>query len=176
MKFHPTTLAGLMIVEVSPNVDERGLFARTYDAELFAAAGMHTNWPQCNASWNRHRGTLRGMHFQAEPHPEPKLVRCTQGRVYDVAVDLRDGSPSRCRWVGIELSADRRNALFIPAGLAHGFLTLEDNCEVFYQMGDSYDAKLARGVRWNDPAFAIEWPFQPTVLSERDAAFADFTW
>ena len=175
MKFHPTALAGLMIVEVSPNVDERGLFARTYDAEFFAAAGMHTNWPQCNASWNRHRGTLRGMHFQAEPHPEPKLVRCTQGRVFDVAVDLRPDSPTLRRWFGVELSAERRNALFIPAGLAHGFLTLEDNCEVFYQMGDSYDAALARGVRWNDPAFAIEWPFQPSVLSERDAAFADFT-
>ncbi len=174
MEFHPTALAGVTIVEAKPSTDGRGLFARTYDADLFAAAGLNTDWPQCNSSWNRRRGTLRGMHFQIEPRPEPKLVRCTQGKIYDVAVDLRPELRTFRRWIAVELSAERRNALFIPGGLAHGFLTLEDNCEVFYQMGDRYDADLARGVRWNDPAFAIKWPFEPIVMSDRDAGFPDF--
>jgi dTDP-4-dehydrorhamnose 3,5-epimerase len=174
VKFHPTALPGVMVVEITALQDERGLFARTYDTALFAAAGMPSDWPQCNVSYNVRRGTLRGMHYQADPRPEPKLVRCTMGRVYDVAVDLRPDSPTFRRWFGVELSAARHNALFIPAGLAHGFLTLEDGCELFYQMGESYDAGLARGVRWNDPAFAIEWPFQPEVIADRDANFADF--
>lgn len=174
MKFLPSALPGVMVVEITARRDERGLFARTYDAELFAAAGMPTNWPQCNVSYNLRRGTLRGMHYQADPRPEPKLVRCTRGRVFDVAVDLRPDSPTFRRWFGVELAADRHNALFIPAGLAHGFLTLEAESELFYQMGASYDAGLARGVRWNDPAFAIEWPFAPEVMAERDATFADF--
>ena len=173
MRFHPTALEGVLEIRVAPLGDERGLFARTYDEALFARAGLPTRWPQCNTSWNRCRGTLRGLHYQAEPHPEPKLVRCTRGRVFDVAVDLRPGSPGFCRWVGIELCAETRNALFIPAGLAHGFLTLEDESEVFYQMGENYVAELARGVRWNDPAFAIVWPAVPAVLSERDAAYPD---
>lgn len=174
MKFHPTALPGVTVVEITALEDERGLFARTYDTDIFAAAGMTAHWPQCNVSFNKRRGTLRGMHFQAEPKPEPKLVRCTRGRIFDVAVDLRPDSPTFKRWFGVELSADRHNALYIPAGLAHGFLTFEDACEVFYQMGDSYDGKLARGVRWNDPAFGIEWPFPPEVIAERDANFADF--
>ncbi|MEI6559129.1 MAG: dTDP-4-dehydrorhamnose 3,5-epimerase [Rhodospirillaceae bacterium] len=175
MQLHPTALEGVLEIRVTPFGDERGLFARTYDEAIFAAAGLPTRWPQCNTSWNRARGTLRGMHYQAEPHPEPKLVRCTRGRVFDVAVDLRPGSPGFCRWAGVELSAGARNALYIPAGFAHGFLTLEDDSEVFYQMGESYVPGLARGVRWNDPAFAIVWPAQPDVLSERDAAYPDFT-
>jgi dTDP-4-dehydrorhamnose 3,5-epimerase len=174
MELQSTALAGAFLVEVTAIPDSRGLFARTYDAERFAAAGLPTNWPQSNVSWNRLRGTLRGMHYQAEPRPEPKLVRCTRGAVFDVAVDLRPGSPTLRRWIAVELSAARHNALYIPAGLAHGFLTLEDDCEVFYQMGESYDAELARGVRWNDPAFAIEWPFAPAVISDRDASFPDF--
>jgi dTDP-4-dehydrorhamnose 3,5-epimerase len=174
MNIRRTSLEGVLIVEPKVTPDARGLFARTYDAALFAKAGMPTDWPQHNVSWNRERGTLRGMHFQAEPHPEPKLVRCLRGRIYDVAIDLRSGSPTFKRWFAVELFADRRNALFIPAGLAHGFLTLENGCEVSYLMGDSYDAALARGVRWNDPAFAIEWPFEPIQMSERDAAFPDF--
>ena len=174
MQLHPTALEGVLEIRVTPFGDERGLFARTYDEATFAAAGLPNRWPQCNTSWNRARGTLRGLHYQAEPHPEPKLVRCTRGRVFDVAVDLRPDSPGFCRWVGVELSAGDRNALYIPAGFAHGFLTLEDDSEVFYQMGESYVPGLARGVRWNDPAFAIAWPAQPDRLSERDAAYADF--
>ena len=174
MRFSPTVLPDVLLVEVSAQSDERGLFARTCDTALFAAHGLPTAWPQCNTSFNHRRGTLRGMHYQAEPHPEPKLVRCTRGRVFDVAVDLRPASPDFRRWVGLELSADRRNALYIPPGFAHGFLTLEDECEVFYQMGASYVPDAARGVRWNDPAFAIGWPFEPAVISARDAGLPDF--
>lgn len=174
MEIRATRFAGLYEIEATPMVDERGLFARTYDAARFAAAGLPTAWPQCNTSWNRRRGTLRGLHFQDAPRPEAKLVRCTQGRIFDVAVDLRPESPSYCQWHAVELSAERRNGMFIPAGFAHGFLTLLDACEVFYQMGAVYDPQLARGVRWNDAAFAIAWPFPPEFISERDATLADF--
>ena len=174
MHLRETRLPGVLEIEVVPTRDERGLFARTFDETTFAAAGLPTHWPQCNTSWNERRGTLRGLHYQANPAPEPKLVRCTRGRVFDVAVDLRRGSNTFCRWTGVELSAGTRNALFIPAGFGHGFLTLEDGCEVFYQMGASYVAELSRGVRWNDSMFAIDWPFQPLVISERDASYPDF--
>ena len=173
MRLKPTAIAGLFEVEADPHADERGVFARTYDEAIFAAAGLPTHWPQCNTSWNRRRGTLRGMHFQIAPQEEPKLVRCTAGRVFDVAVDLRRASPTYRAWVGLELSADKRNALFIPAGLAHGFLTLLDDCEVYYQMGAVYDAALQRGVRWNDPAFGIVWPFAPALVSARDTGYPD---
>lgn len=174
MKISATRIPGIMQVETVGQADERGLFARTFDAAQFAAAGLPTVWPQCNTSWNARRGTLRGLHYQADPRPETKLVRCTRGAVFDVAVDLRPDSPTFCDWLGIKLSADARNALYIPLGCAHGFLTLEDGAEVFYQMGESYVADLARGVRWNDPVFAIAWPFAPTVIGERDAGYPDF--
>lgn len=174
MRLDPTRLDGLMVVEPTPHADDRGLFARTFDADVFAAAGLPVQWPQCNTSWNPRRGTLRGLHFQAEPKPEPKLVRCTRGRIFDVAVDLRPGSATRCQWFGLELSADNRRALYIPPGFAHGFLTLEDATEVFYQMGERYDGSLASGVRWNDPAFGIHWPQAPVLLSGRDATYPDF--
>lgn len=160
-------------MEVTLHEDERGAFARTYDEALFRAASLSTHWPQCNTSWNRRRGTLRGMHFQAAPAEEHKLVRCTSGSVFDVAVDLRRNSQTYLNWFGVELSAAKRNALYVPAGLAHGFLTLEDESEVFYQMGASYDGALQRGVRWNDPSFSIGWPFEPIVISDRDNSFAD---
>lgn len=173
MQLIATKLAGVLIVEVSSSGDERGLFARTFDASTFAAAGLPVHWPQCNTSFNHQRGTLRGLHYQAEPKGEPKLVRCTRGCVFDVAVDLRAGSDTRYQWVGAELSADNRRALYIPRGFAHGFLTLEDRSEVFYQMGETYDSALARGVRWNDPAFQIAWPIEPTIMSPRDASYPD---
>lgn len=175
MQLKRTAIEGLFEVEVTLLEDERGAFARTYDEAMFAQAGLPTHWPQCNTSFNRKRGTLRGMHFQAPPKEEPKLVRCTAGRVWDVALDLRKGSPTYLKWHGIELSASRRNAFFIPAGFAHGFITLEDDSEVYYQMGQSYDASLQRGVRWNDPAFAIDWPFAPSVISARDADYPTYT-
>jgi dTDP-4-dehydrorhamnose 3,5-epimerase len=174
MRLVSTELPGVTLIEPTVQSDERGLFTRTYDEEIFAEAGLPTAWPQCNTSFNRKRGTLRGLHYQREPRPEPKLVRCTAGRVFDVAVDIRRNSPTFRRWIGIELSAERRNAIYIPAGCAHGFLTLEDSSEVFYQMGDGYVPELASGARWNDPAFAIEWPFSPMIMSDRDAAWPDF--
>jgi dTDP-4-dehydrorhamnose 3,5-epimerase len=174
MQFHTTELPGVVIVNSSADVDKRGSFARTFDAEKFAAAGLPGSWPQCNTSASKRRGTLRGMHFQAPPRPDPKLVRCTRGRVFDVALDLRPQSAAFRRWFGVELSHAGRNALFIPAGCAHGFLTLEDDCELLYMMAESYVPELARGVRWNDPAFAIAWPFEPAAMSERDASWPDF--
>lgn len=161
---------------VKPTISEdaRGLFARTFDAATFVTAGLPSQWLQCNTSWNRHRGTLRGMHFQAAPFLEAKLVRCTRGRIYDVALDLRPESPTYQRWFATELTECNRQALAIPGGCAHGFMTLEDNCEVFYMMSEIYVAELAGGVRWNDPSFAIEWPAAPSVISERDASWPDF--
>ena len=175
MQLKRTEIEGLFEVEVTLREDERGAFGRTYDEAIFAQAGLPTHWPQCNTSFNRKRGTLRGMHFQAAPKEEPKLVRCTAGSVFDVAVDLRPKSPTYLKWAGIELSAAKRNAFFIPAGFAHGFLTLEDDSELLYQMGESYDAALQRGVRWNDPAFGIVWPFAPSVIAPRDAEYASYT-
>src|SRR6202162_821174 len=174
MRIERTELSGVMLVEIEPHSDLRGLFARTFDMEMFAVAGLITDWPQCNISWNRQRGTLRGMHLQRPPFEEPKLVRCTRGRVFDVAIDLRRDSPSFCRWIGVELARERRNALFIPAGCAHGFLTLEDDCEILYMMGEVFAPEVASGVRWNDPAFGVAWPFEPVTTSERDASWPDF--
>jgi dTDP-4-dehydrorhamnose 3,5-epimerase len=175
MNIRPTALAGVLVVCPTVNTDDRGLLARTYDAASFAAAGLPTAWPQCNTSLNARKGTLRGLHYQAEPRPDPKLVRCTRGRIFDVAVDLRKNSATFGRWIGVELSADNREALAIPAGCAHGFLTLEDDCEVFYMMGEVYVPELARGVRWSDPAFAIAWPAAPVTMSDRDASWPDFS-
>jgi dTDP-4-dehydrorhamnose 3,5-epimerase len=174
MRIEPSQLPGVMVVEIEPHTDQRGLFARTFDSAAFAAAGLTTSWPQCNISWNRERGTLRGMHFQGPPFQEPKLVRCTSGRAFDVVIDLRRDSRSFCHWIGVELAHQRHNALFIPAGCAHGFLTLEDNCEIFYMMGEVFTSEVAAGVRWNDPAFGVAWPFEPVSMSERDASWPDF--
>jgi dTDP-4-dehydrorhamnose 3,5-epimerase len=174
MKIEPTALPGVMLVTAEPSQDERGIFVRTFDVDAFAAASLPTVWPQCNVSWNRRRGTLRGMHFQQPPRGEPKLVRCTRGRIFDVAIDLRPDSASFCRWTGAELSHTSRNALFIPIGCAHGFLTLDDDSEVYYMMGEVFAPELAAGVRWNDPAFGVEWPFAPATISERDASWPDY--
>lgn len=163
-----------MEVEISPVADERGLFARTFCAETFAGHGMAAHFPHQNTSFNPRRGTLRGLHLQAEPSPEAKLVRATRGRVFDVAVDLRPASPTYRQWTSVELSADRRNAIYIPAGCAHGFLTLDDDSEVFYLMSETYVPALARTYRWNDPAFGVSWPFEPLVISARDAAAEDY--
>jgi dTDP-4-dehydrorhamnose 3,5-epimerase len=176
MRFHETPLSGVWVIELDLLGDERGWFARTFDEQEFRSRGMDPSVVQCNASFNAERDTLRGMHYQAEPHGEPKLIRCVRGSIYDVAVDLRPQSPTLRSWHGVELSSDNHLALYIPAGLAHGFQTLEENCEVLYQMGASYVPEAARGVRWNDPAFAIAWP-QPRgerIIVERDASYPDF--
>lgn len=170
MRFVPTAVCGAFIVEVDAHSDERGMFTRTFCAEAFAAQGLAAVYPQCNVSRNARRGTLRGLHYQAAPRPEAKLVRATSGRAFDVAVDLRPASSSYLAWAAVELDAGKHNAFYIPAGCAHGFLTLEDDCELFYQMSDPYVAELARGVRFDDPAFSITWPFAPLVISARDAS------
>jgi dTDP-4-dehydrorhamnose 3,5-epimerase len=174
VKLVPTPLAGAYVVELEPLRDERGFFARTFDAAQFEAAGLDARIAQCNTSFNARAGTLRGLHYQAEPHGEGKLVRCTRGAVWDVAVDLRPSSETYCRWFGVELRAGGVESYFIPAGMAHGFVTLADDSEVHYQMTYHYVPEAGRGVRWDDPAFGIEWPAAPSTLSERDATYPDF--
>jgi dTDP-4-dehydrorhamnose 3,5-epimerase len=176
MRFLPTPLPGAWVLAPEPIEDERGWFARTFDAEAFRERGLSAEVVQCNASFNGVAGTLRGLHYQAEPHGEPKLVRCPRGAIFDVAVDLRRDSPAFRCWHAVELSEQNGLAFYIPPGLAHGFQTLADESEVLYQMGAPYVAEAARGVRWDDPAFAIEWPESEgeRIIGERDRSYPDF--
>jgi dTDP-4-dehydrorhamnose 3,5-epimerase len=176
MRFNQTPLPGAWVIELDLLGDERGWFARSFDAAEFQERGLSPAVVQCNASFNARAGTVRGMHYQADPHGEPKLIRCVRGAIFDVAVDLRPDSPAYRRWHGVELSAENKLAFYIPIGLAHGFQTLTDSCEVLYQMGSAYVPDAARGVRWDDPAFAIEWPEYPgeRTISEKDRAYPDF--
>jgi dTDP-4-dehydrorhamnose 3,5-epimerase len=171
VRFQESPLAGAYTIEMDRLEDERGFFARSYCAEEFAARGLGAAMPQSSVSFNARRGTLRGLHYQAEPHAEDKLVRCTAGAIYDVIVDLRPDSPTTRRWFGVELSAANHRSLFVPKGLAHGFMTLLDDTEVLYMISASYAPGFERGIRWNDPAIGISWPTAPTVLSARDAAY-----
>lgn len=176
MRFVETPLNGVWIVELEPLRDERGWFARTFDTAAFRERGLDPAVLQCNVSFNARRDTLRGMHYQAAPHGEPKLVSCVAGAIFDVAVDLRPDSPSHCQWFGVQLSLEEGRMLFVPTGVAHGFQTLRDESVVLYQMGHEYVPEAARGVRWDDPAFAISWP-EPAgarTISERDAGYPDF--
>ncbi|MBP8260829.1 MAG: dTDP-4-dehydrorhamnose 3,5-epimerase [Verrucomicrobia bacterium] len=168
MKFHPATLPGLWRIELEPRSDERGFLARTYCEQEFAVRGLNTRWPQANMTLTRQRGFIRGLHFQADPYPETKLIRCSSGAIYDVLVDLRPDSPAFGRWEAFELSAASLCQLYVPAGLAHGFQCLTDSCEVQYLMSEFYHPESARGVRWNDPALQIPWPIPGPFLSERD--------
>jgi dTDP-4-dehydrorhamnose 3,5-epimerase len=176
VRFIETPLPGAWVIEPDRISDERGWFARTFDAEEFEARGLEATVVQCNVSFNARRDCVRGMHYQAEPHGEPKLVRCVRGEIFDVAVDLRRDSPTRCHWHGVRLSAEDARAFYIPKGMAHGFQTLADACEVHYQMGYGYVPEAARGVRFDDPAFGIEWPepMGARIISPRDASYADF--
>ena len=174
MIFEPTPLAGAFLVRLEPVEDERGFFARSFCREEFRAHGLSGELAQCSVSYNHRRGTLRGLHYQAPPFAEAKLVRCTRGRIHDVMVDLRRGSSTFRRWWAVELSADNRDMVYVPEGLAHGFLTLEDHSEVAYQMSTPYRPESARGFRYDDPGFAILWPFPPTVVGARDLAFPRF--
>jgi len=171
MVFTETKLKGLFIIEPELVKDERGFFARTWCGREFEAHGLNIRLVQCNISFNHKKGTLRGMHYQVEPHAEAKLVRCTRGAIYDVALDLRPDSPTFRQWLSVELTAENRLQLYIPEGLAHGFQTLEDNTEVFYQMSEFHHPESARGVRWNDPAFGIFWALPVTIVSEKDMAY-----
>jgi dTDP-4-dehydrorhamnose 3,5-epimerase len=171
--FRPTPLAGAVVVELERHEDDRGFFARTYCDREFAAAGLPTSWPQQNLSRNTRAGTLRGMHYNAAPHHEAKLVRCASGAIWDAIVDLRVGSPTHLRWFGVELSAEAGNGLYVPEGFAHGFVTLRDHTDVTYLMGKSFQPNAARGFRWNDPRVGIAWPREPAVISERDRTYPD---
>ena len=171
MIFQESPLAGAYTIELDRLEDERGFFARSYSAEEFAARGLPAAMPQSSVSFNARRGTLRGLHYQAEPHAEDKLVRCTAGAIYDVIVDLRPDSPTARRWFGVELSAANHRSLFVPKGLAHGFMTLRDDTEVLYMISVPYAPGFERGLRWNDPAIGISWPTAPSVVSARDAAY-----
>ena len=178
MVFTETSLAGAFIIELNPCEDGRGFFARTWCQREFAARGLETELRQCNISMNKEKGTLRGMHYQAKPHEEAKLVTCLRGAIYDVIIDLRLDSPTFKQWLGVELSAKNRRQFYIPEGFAHGFQTLEDNTEVFYYMFEFYHPESARGVRWDDPDSNIIWPISPPIISERDRNFeflADLT-
>jgi len=172
--FTETKLKGAFLVEPERFEDERGFFALSWSGAEFAARGLSARLVECNISFNRRRGTLRGMHYQLAPHAQAKLVRCTMGAVYDVIVDLRPDSPTFRQWVAAELSAENRLMLHVPEGFAHGFQTLEDGSEVFYQMSDVYAPESARGVRWDDPAFRIEWPPGERIIIARDREYPDF--
>jgi len=173
MIFHEAKLPGVHEIRIEPRLDERGFFARCWCREEFESKGLTARIVQCSISLNVRKGTLRGVHYQT-PHEETKIVRCTRGSLYDVVVDLRPDSPMFKEWIAVVLSAEKRNMLYVPKGCAHGFLTLEDNTEVFYQMSEFYRPESSRGVRWDDPAFQIVWPGVPEVISERDRTYPDF--
>lgn len=174
MIFCETPIPGVVTIALEPHEDERGFFARTWCRDLFRARGLSGELAQCSLSFTRQRGTLRGMHYQAPPHAEAKLVRCTAGALYDVAIDLRPNSPTFRQHVGVELTAQNRKALYVPEGCAHGSLTLADSTEVFYQISTPYVPAAMRGVRYDDPAFGIDWPEPVRAINDRDASFPSF--
>ena len=176
MIFSETKLPGAFIIEVQRLEDERGFFGRSFCRREFEEHGLNPFVAQCNISFNRDAGTLRGMHYQAAPHAEEKLVRCTRGALYDVIIDLRPESPTFKRWISLELTEDNGRMIYIPKGFAHGFQTLVDKTEIFYQMSTFYHPDSSRGVRWNDPAFGIQWPeTDRVILSDRDRVWPDYT-
>jgi dTDP-4-dehydrorhamnose 3,5-epimerase len=174
MKFISLPLMDAYTIELEPTIDERGFFARTWCAQEFKLRGLNPNVAQCSVSFNRQKGTLRGLHYQNEPYLEAKLVRCSSGSIYDVILDLRPTSPSYRKWFAVELTAANRKMVYVPQGFAHGFQSLADDTEVFYQISESYRPELARGVRWDDPQFAIKWPVRKPIISERDRTFVDY--
>ncbi len=175
MIFHRLKLAGAYRIDLEPREDERGFFARAWCQKEFAEHGLETRIVQSNLSYNRYKGTLRGMHYQAPPHEEVKLVRCIRGSIFDVIIDLRPDSPTYRQWVGVELTATNRQMLYVPRGFAHGFQTLEDDTEVFYHVSEFYHPQAERGVRWNDPQFGIAWPaVEKRIVSVKDQSWPDY--
>ena len=175
MIFTKTNLEGAFLVDIQRLEDERGFFARTFCQHEFQEHGLNPNLVQCNISYNKVKGTLRGMHFQAAPYEEAKLVCCVQGAIYDVIIDIRPKSPTYRKYLAMELAAEAHNALYVPEGFAHGFLTLAPDTRVFYQMSEFYVPNSARGFRWNDPAFDVPWPGEINLISERDATYPDYS-
>ena len=174
MIFAETALAGAFVIAPEPSEDARGLFARTWCAREFETRGLETRVAQCSTSFNKRKGTLRGLHYQVPPAAETKIVRCTRGSLYDVIVDLRPSSPTFLRHVGIVLTADNRKMLYVPTGFAHGFQTLEDETEILYQISEFWAPEHVRGVRWDDPVFGISWPLDERTIIERDLRYGDF--
>jgi dTDP-4-dehydrorhamnose 3,5-epimerase len=174
MLFLETSLLGAFIIEPEWKADERGFFARVFCVEEFEAHGLEARLVQCSISFNKKQATLRGMHFQVAPFEEARLVRCTMGAVYDVLLDLRPNSLTFKQWIGAELTSENRRITYVPKGFAHGFITLSNDCEVFYQMSEAYHPESTCGVRWDDPAFSIEWPFRPAVISLKDRSYPLF--
>jgi dTDP-4-dehydrorhamnose 3,5-epimerase len=172
MTFTETRLTGAWIIDADTRGDDRGVFAEIWVAKEFERRQLDTRLAQCNLAWNRERGTLRGMHFQVAPHQQVKIVRCTRGALLDVIVDLRPDSPTYRRWDSVELTADNRRMMYVPGGFAHGYLTLADGTEAYYHASMPYAPAHESGVRWDDPAFGIEWPFEPIVISEKDQRWA----
>jgi dTDP-4-dehydrorhamnose 3,5-epimerase len=173
MIFIETELKGVWIIKLEPIEDERGFFARTFCQDEFKRQGLNVNIAQCNLSYNRKKSTLRGMHYQAAPYGEAKLVGCIRGAIYDVVIDIRPYSKSFKQWISVELTDENRRWVYIPEGLAHGFLTLRDHTEVFYQVSEFYRPEFSCGIRWNDPAFSIDWPYDVVVISEKDKNYPD---
>jgi dTDP-4-dehydrorhamnose 3,5-epimerase len=174
MIYQEAKLAGVFEIRLERKIDERGFFARSWCRQEFEQHGLNSNLAQCSISFNSKKGTLRGMHYQVGRHAETKLVRCIKGAIYDVAVDMRPNSTTFKQWIGAELTATNQHALYIPQGCAHGFLTLEDETEVFYQISEFYHPESARGVRWNDSAFGVVWPEAVQIISDRDRTYPDF--
>ncbi len=174
MEFLETKLPGVFEIHIRTNSDERGLFARTWCKQEFESQGLNGKLVQCSLSFSKRKGTLRGLHYQIAPHEETKLIRCTHGAIYDVVLDLRRESPTFKEWIAAALTAEKRNMMYVPVGCAHGFLTLEDDSEVSYQMSEFWNAESARGVRWDDPAFRIQWAAKVEVISDRDRSYPDF--
>ncbi len=175
MIFKETRLKGAYLIDLERREDERGFFGRSFCQNEFAKRGLKINIAQCNISFNKNKGTLRGMHFQLPPKAEAKLVRCTRGRIYDVIIDLRPGSSTYCQWEAVELTADNYSALYIPEAFAHGFQTLQDDAEVFYQMYEFFAPEYASGIRWDDPVFSIAWPIRDPIISEKDRSYQFYT-
>jgi dTDP-4-dehydrorhamnose 3,5-epimerase len=175
MIFHETTLKDAMLIDLEKRGDERGFFARTFCQKEFSARGLDINYTQQNTSSSKYRGTLRGMHFQKSPHAETKLIRCLRGAIVDIIIDIRPNSPSFCKWEAFELNEDNKRMLYVPKGFAHGFQTVSDEVEVTYLVDGFYEPTAEGGVRWNDPAFGIQWPLEPTVMSDKDKAWPDFS-
>ena len=174
MRFLETELKGAYVIELEKREDERGFFGRTFCVNEFEERGLNSEVLQCNLSFNARRGTLRGMHYQAEPFAEAKLVQCVRGSLYDVIIDLRRDSDTYCSWIGVELSAENGRMLYVPERFAHGFQSLEDNTAVYYQMFQFYAPQFARGVRWDDPAFGIKWPLENPIISDKDRQLPDY--
>lgn len=174
MIFRETKLKGAFIIEIEKRADERGFFGRSWCANEMKKHGLNVNIRQANISFNKTKGTLRGMHYQIAPHQEAKLVRCSRGSIYDVIIDLRKDSPTFKQWVGVKLSQDNYKMLYVPEDFAHGFITLENNCEISYLMSEFYVPGAGATIRWNDPLFKIEWPLEPTVISGKDKHQPDF--